>query len=228
VKSDVSRIGPGKDTGIEGSADTPVRSQSSGGAAATNEEAGKSARAPLQSRTWLVPVILASLIVISAGVFFASRPVGGGPIRTETVKSAGVHTFAGHRYRFVPGAMTWDEAKAKAESMGGHLVTITSREENAWIDATFGTKLDGAPRSASIWLGASAEQKGQPFRWVTGEPFTFTDWGTDEPNYATTTGKPVEGPFAISIKSHAQTLFWFDDPTSRANPSVGFIVEWDS
>ena len=136
-------------------------------------------------------------------------------------------TFAGHRYQVVPGALSWPEAKAKAEAMGGHLATITSKEESGWVSSTFGARLEGSYRSSSIWLGASAEATVQPFRWITGEPFTFTDWHSNEPDYTTTTGKPVTGPFAISLKSRDGQLRWFDDPVGRANANAGFIVEWD-
>jgi len=183
------------------------------------------------------PIVLSAIaIVLALGAFFAlpqqktpPRARGVSPAPSPASSSSNpVHPFAGHRYQFVPGALGWLEAKAKAEELGGHLATVTSREECAWIYATFGSHLDGARRASSIWLGASAEGRGQPFRWVTGEPFTFTDWNKDEPHFTTTTGQPAEGPFAISIKSRSGVLRWFDDPVDRRNTSAGFIVEWDS
>lgn len=147
------------------------------------------------------------------------------PVSSSSTSNS-IQTFAGHRYQFVPGAVTWDEAKAKAAGMGGHLATVTSQAENAWLYATFGSRLDPAQRASSIWLGGMTEASGQPWKWVTSEPFTFTDWTKDEPDYATTKGQPVKGPFGISLKNHGQ-LGWFDDPVDRKNANVGFIVEWD-
>jgi hypothetical protein len=127
----------------------------------------------------------------------------------------------------VAESASWLEAKGKAAELGGHLVTITSREEADWIYATFGTRLSSDRRASSIWLGASAAESGQPFTWVTGETFSFADWNPGAPKYTTTTGKPTPGPFAISIKRRETELRWFDDPVGRSNASAGFIVEWD-
>jgi len=47
-------------------------------------------------------------------------------------------TGNGHYYQyFSDELLTWQEAKVRAESLGGYLVTITSQEENDWITATF-------------------------------------------------------------------------------------------
>jgi hypothetical protein len=152
--------------------------------------------------------------------------VSPSPNLQASLSSAAVHTFAGHRYQFVLGGLAWGEAKAKAEEMGGHLVTITSKEECEWIYATFGSQLDGDRRSSSIWLGGGADAAGQSLTWITGEPFTFTDWVEGEPDYASTTGQPIPGPFGIVLK-HRGRLCWFDDPAKRKNASAGFLVEWD-
>ena len=110
--------------------------------------------------------------------------------------------------------------------MGGHLATITSKEECDWIYATFGDKLDPALRASSFWIGGFAEASGQPFKWVTGEPFAFTDWSAGEPDYSGTSGQPQPGTFGLVIKRHGE-LCWFDDPVKRDNVKAGFIVEWD-
>src|SRR5690606_1271772 len=49
--------------------------------------------------------------------------------------------FQGSKYRLVREECTWIEAKAKAESIGGHLVTITSKEEDEWLKANFAAGL---------------------------------------------------------------------------------------
>lgn len=160
------------------------------------------------------------------GIDYAILDDGKAPPAASAPAIDSVHTFAGHRYQFVPGDFRWEEAKAKAESMGGHLVTITSKAENEWIYATFGSKLNKDARSSSVWTGGSAESSGQPYRWVTGEPFSFTDWRKGEPDYSGTTGQTIAGPFAVVIKRHG-ALLWFDDPVKRKNSSDGFLVEWD-
>jgi serine/threonine protein kinase len=185
---------------------------------------------PAHRKPWKPALAAAAMILLAIGVKMLWDDQHGVDIHETLtvvpVSSTPVHTFAGHRYQFVPSALGWIEAKAKAEAMGGHLATITSKEECEWIYATFGPQLNDAHRSSSIWLGANAAVSGKPFTWITGEPFTFSDWSEGEPDYSSTTGLPVPGPFGIVIKYHKK-LCWFDDPAKRKNASAGFLVEWD-
>jgi hypothetical protein len=82
------------------------------------------------------------------------------------------------------GGITWDEAKAAAESSSyngwkGHLVTITSTEENQFVDTNFPVDC--------YWLGGyqpegSSEPSGN-WQWVTGEKWNFVYWNPGfEPN----------------------------------------------
>ena len=61
-----------------------------------------------------------------------------------------------------------------AESRGGHLVTITSAEENA--------KVVAVANGLMVQIGASDSQDENVWRWVTGESFDFTNWKDGEPN----------------------------------------------
>ena len=72
--------------------------------------------------------------------------------------------FHGHRYLFVPKFMKWGEAKTACETLGGHLVTITSNEENEFLTTLF-------PHGSWIWMGLQTTETGQ--EWITGEPFTY-------------------------------------------------------
>ena len=86
----------------------------------------------------------------------------------------------GNEYEFYtsPTVMNWTTARNLAESMGGHLVTITSEAENNFLKTTF------TPYS-NIWIGLYQPTGPEPaggWVWVTGEPVTFTDWYSGEPN----------------------------------------------
>lgn len=96
----------------------------------------------------------------------------------------------GHRYRavFESNRMTWTDAKAMAESLGGHLATLTSAAEADFVFTKVARAeqwwIDGGP-----WLGGyqdtSAPDYSEPrggWRWVTGEAWSFTNWGGGEPN----------------------------------------------
>jgi serine/threonine protein kinase len=140
-----------------------------------------------------------------------------------------IETFNGHRYQFIPGALTWKEAKVKAESMGGHLATITTKEENEWLLLTF-RKLLTTP-NRNIWLGASEEMAGLGWKWVTGEPFTPLGWFPGEPNGMRGGGGQVGHPFMLNLYSFKDgAVGWNDSSThfSQSRDNIGFIVEWDS
>jgi hypothetical protein len=94
-----------------------------------------------------------------------------------------------------PEGLTWDQARVDAmthtySGAQGHLVTLGSAVESAFASA-FG--------SGDRWMGFTDSNatsaidgatmpglQGQQFRWVTGEPVTYTNWGGGEPNLDTT------------------------------------------
>ena len=87
----------------------------------------------------------------------------------------GAEIFKGNQYLLTSSALTWEEAQAEAESLGGNLVTINDQAEEAWLRETFsGTE--------QFWLGYNdVETEGQ-FQWASGQPATYTNWAPGEPN----------------------------------------------
>lgn len=64
------------------------------------------------------------------------------------------------------------DAQDQAEKEGAHLVTITSEEEQIWLEAVFGT--------GPYWIGLTDVVKEGKWLWDTGEPVTYTNWGANE------------------------------------------------
>jgi len=98
----------------------------------------------------------------------------------------------GHFYEAVaePDGITWADANEAAVLAGGHLVTITSREENDFVysliddDIYWHTIPAGHQRGP--WLGGYQPQ-GLPepaggWQWLTGEAFTYTNWALGQPD----------------------------------------------
>ncbi|HAM70678.1 MAG TPA: hypothetical protein DCM86_03445, partial [Verrucomicrobiales bacterium] len=81
------------------------------------------------------------------------------------------------RYEIVPGSFTWQEAKADAELRGGHLATIVSDLEWSDMKGVLGTALYGK----NLWLGGTDEGTEGTWRWITGEPWKFSNWRLGEP-----------------------------------------------
>jgi hypothetical protein len=87
--------------------------------------------------------------------------------------------FGGHFYAAVDNRATWAGAKEYCERRGGHLVTISSKEENDFVLAL----ADGMEKQEA-WIGLTDERKEGAWEWVTGEPGGYTSWSTGEPNNA--------------------------------------------
>lgn len=81
------------------------------------------------------------------------------------------------RYEIVLGSFTWQQAKVDAESRGGHLATVVSDLE--WLDLK--NVLGEALHGRNLWLGGTDEGTEGSWRWVTGEPWGFTNWRAGEP-----------------------------------------------
>ena len=97
----------------------------------------------------------------------------------KTLDLSVLPVFEGHHYKlFGPENISWTQARDKCINMGGHLVTITSAEENAFIITTF---LENSP-TCWCWIGAEevhANNWTGTWKWLNGEYFGFTYWHHD-------------------------------------------------
>lgn len=132
----------------------------------------------------------------------------------------------GHYYEVVNGPGSWDSARTAAAAMSyggvnGHLVTITSAQENQWLTTTF-----GATQLHTHWIGAvqtagSIEPSGG-WAWITGEPWGFTNWWGSEPNN-------FGGNEDVMLFDHGVTANGkgWNDITRNVGFASGFVVEYD-
>ncbi len=138
--------------------------------------------------------------------------------------------FNNHRYKLFDTSMTWDEAKAYCENLGGHLLTITSADEQAAI-----TSLAQKSTKKNIWLGA--EIISDNFVWITGEAFDYINWNTGEPNNIFNSQNTIMMYTYSGKNSDGYTIVpgvWNDENKNGRNWSgytvndTGFICEWDN
>jgi hypothetical protein len=108
--------------------------------------------------------------------------------------------YNGHSYYRSTGSAFWLTAKANCEAMGGHLVTVTSSAENNFIFNLW----------PSGWIGLTDEVTEGVWRWVTGEPYSYSSWNAGEPNNA---GNEDYVQFVGSGR-------WNDLPNNQALPYV--------
>ena len=148
--------------------------------------------------------------------------------------------YNGHSYYRSTSSMTWTNARAACDNMGGHLVTITSAAENTFVFNTW----------PSGWIGFTDEVTEGQWRWVTGETVTYTNWNGGEPNNAGNEdyAQFVSGgrwndlpntslPYVLEFEYIVTTTAWAVEATSvtnangqysfslPTNPSVEWYIE---
>ena len=88
----------------------------------------------------------------------------------------------GHWYRLASddNGINWNGAKAAAESMGGHLVTCNSSQEDDFVrDNLVECTSDGVPNKAA-WMGG--QKLDGSWTWITGEVWSYENWAANDPN----------------------------------------------
>ena len=81
-----------------------------------------------------------------------------------------------HAYFVSKEILQWPEAKKQCELNGGHLVTISDKNENVMAaKAAFMKKSD-------VWIGLNDIANDGHWVWVTGESVTYVHWALGEPN----------------------------------------------
>lgn len=140
-----------------------------------------------------------------------------------TPSNNGYRQFNGHGYQRFEESLTWNEAKAKCEELGGHLLTITSEEEQSFVESMlcYGTM-------KAYWIGATSIS--ESWQWITEEPFSYTHWASGEPNGSGNYADIISPWF----KQSEYRNMW-DDTQDTGDASggiqssvIGYICEWDS
>ena len=148
---------------------------------------------------------LVALAFIAVGIFLVmrhgaeSKPAAeteaATEVDTESVEEAEAETgaaaqypegaveFGGSYYKLMDDHLTWAEARAACEEAGGHLVTITSAEEQSFISDIIEEHLAGQATDVHhYWLGGTDEESESRWKWITGEAWDYSNWGDNQPN----------------------------------------------
>jgi len=149
----------------------------------------------------------------------------------------------GHYYEFVGTQMTWGDARTAAAArslfgISGHLVTITTSAEDAFLSETFASGqaaffswIGGyEPNDDGVWVWGAGPENGTQFAQgaVATPPFNYVNWGGIEPNDFA----PGEDFAAMNLGA----LFagvppgaWIDSPNPNpSDPIRGFLVEYET
>ena len=133
----------------------------------------------------------------------------------------------GNRYERYDYLMSWEDAEAFCQSLGGHLVTITSQAEQDLV-----VSLLSNPRRGQYAIGATDRNAEGTWTWVTGETFSYNNWDTQapEPNGGTT--ENYGEIIAVDYSSYYTVGEWLDINNLNLNTfhsaaNSGFICEFD-
>jgi hypothetical protein len=126
----------------------------------------------------------------------------------------------GHYYKRFDEGHNWLDVVNYCKSMGGYLVTITSSDEQDFVDSLL---KDG--EKTCYWIGATDEGDEDNWRWVSDEPWEYTNWSWGEPNNA------QAGEHYAEIQMWKEYT-WNDgeregDVGEHSLDNHGYICEWD-
>jgi len=143
-------------------------------------------------------------------------------------------TFDNHTYRVFEESLTWTEAKIKCEENGGHLATISSYEEQEFIQ-----NIIKSVKKENLWIGGFYSDETGSWTWVDNSEWNYTNWDVSQPdNYS-------GDEYFLRIKNRdriyegceANDGMWNDTADSADGIdedkdvsliTFGYVCEWDS
>lgn len=121
---------------------------------------------------------------------------------------ADLPSFNGHKYKVFTDSMSWDEAEKFCEDKGGHIVTITSEEEQKYVSGIISD-------DKYYWIDAEIIGNND-IKWTTDELFIYANWEDKAPG-----GKASEKHVAIHSGS------WTELPDKDEITVSGFVFEYE-
>mgnify|MGYP001290020803 CR=1 FL=1 len=113
------------------------------------------------------------------------------------------------RYELATDELSWNEHNDRALAMGGHLVSITSAEENELVARIAGER--------TVWIGGMRKGSGNGpgadhWCWCDGQPWIYANWAPGEPNN--------HGGNENRIHLYGQNKLWNDVGEGWRGPAV--------
>lgn len=147
----------------------------------------------------------------------STHTINGISLTTEPIEVSSVE-YNGNTYKVFSSCYNWEEAKEWCELQGGHLATVT--DENEWNAVSDLLKEYNGIR---CWLGA--ESTSGVWKWVTGEDFSYSNWGESQPDCENNAEFHL-GTWGNDINKRFDCYYWNDYNYSNYRVE-GFVCEFE-
>jgi hypothetical protein len=137
----------------------------------------------------------------------------------------------GHWYFVDTTDRAWSASRIYAESIGGHLATLTTQGEQNFVENLPGVEEQGCAGPAiGLIQSPIGTEPGGGWSWITGEPLVFTSWGfipgiPQQPDDSV--GGPPKGLCDRGALWCPPWHDWEDVPDTN-DYTIGAIIEWSS
>jgi hypothetical protein len=133
-----------------------------------------------------------------------------------------------------PQVLSWESARAKSVAKGGHLASIASAEEGAFVfglvnNANYWTRRPSGDFFGP-WIGGKQNRNSVGFKepsggweWLTGEPMAYAAWAPGEPNEWENSREDYVFFYGLA----GLTNSWADESLEGANYVKGYVVEYE-
>jgi hypothetical protein len=122
--------------------------------------------------------------------------------------------FQGSCYGFFSDQLSWNAAEERCVAWGGHLASVESSDEDAFLSAWPVLVGSGFGDGSGLWLGGTDAQHDGDFRWLGDRELGFLGWAPDQPNDG-------QGIDCIEKRNDA-TQRWYD---RRCTDGERFVCE---
>jgi sulfatase modifying factor 1 len=122
------------------------------------------------------------------------------------------------RFSIISGSFTWPQASNNAHTRGGELACFPSADR--WNRAMETLGANALDPYTGLWIGATDATTEGIWKWVNGETYAFTNWGTGRPS--TVTGNTLDY-VEVSGGGGAEIGKWYDRSPSTIRD--GYILE---
>jgi formylglycine-generating enzyme required for sulfatase activity len=150
------------------------------------------------------------------------RPAGTARAPGALSAPADARIVGSKRFKVFSEQLTWRQARAKCEQMGGHLAIVDSEDENRIL-----TSMISIAQLDSAWLGATDEVVEGRWVWVDGTEMRYKNWDPawSQPNNGGSSGYP-EHYLLTQISANGK---WWDVPEYCGPPfHPGYVCQWDA